>query len=320
MKSLVNEFSWSKSRDGTFLECPRQYWFQYYGAWGGWEVGADPRTREIYILKQLKTRQMWVGERVHTAVERTLRNLSASDKPLAIDAEEIIRITIEEMRLDFKSSRSGIYRSHPKSCGLIEHEYRMPVTRQQWREAAATAERCLRNFYGSELFREIRASSRAGWLELEEFSSFNLDGVKVHVVLDFARRQGDEILIYDWKTGGADERDNRVQMACYAFYAHQRWGASPEQVRPVEVNLNRGETTHYQLTSSDLERTKAYLAGSIADMRRMLRDAERNLAVEEDFRKINELRVCCRCKFSRVCDPEVLRMPPGPPAPAELFR
>ena len=286
MEQLVNEFSWSKSRDGTFLECSRQYWFQYYGSWGGWEVGADPRTREIYVLKQLKTRHMWLGERVHRAIERTLRNLAASPKPLAVDPDEIIRITIEEMRLDFKSSRAGIYRARPKSCGLFEHEYGIAVPNEEWRNVAATAERCLRNFYGSEIFRLIQASERKDWLELEDFSSFELEGVRVHVVLDFALRRDGDIVIYDWKTGGSDERDNRIQMACYAFYAHQKWGAAPEQVCPIEVNLNRGETTDYHLTTADLDRTRAYLAGSIADMRRVLRDTERNLAIEEDFPKI----------------------------------
>jgi CRISPR/Cas system-associated exonuclease Cas4 (RecB family) len=316
LAEIVNEFSWSKSRDGTFLECPRQYWFQYYGSWGGWEIGADRRTREIYILKQLQTRYMWLGKRVHTAIERSLRNLRASEKPLAVDVDEIIRITIEEMRSDYKSSRAGIYRKRPKSCGLFEHEYRLAVSDEEWKKAAETAGRCLRNFYGSELFRDIQSSSRADWLELEDFSSFDLDGVKVHVVLDFARRIGDEIIIYDWKTGGSDERDNRVQMACYAFYAHQKWDAAPEQVRPVEVNLNRGEMMQYSVTAADLERTRTYIQGSIADMRRLLRDPDRNQAVEEDFRKVNDVRTCGRCKFFRVCEPDVPFGPAGPPAGA----
>lgn len=312
MADLVNEFSWSKSRDGVFLECPRQYWFQYYGSWGGWEAQADVRTREIYILKQLKNRYMWIGDRVHRAIERTLRNLFMSPKPLAMNVDEIVRITLEEMRLDFKSSRDGRYRTQPKSCGLFEHEYGVPVAATEWKRLAGTVERCLLWFYSSDIFREIQDSSRDGWLELEEFSSFDLDGVRVHVVLDFARRQADQILIYDWKTGASNEQDNRVQMACYAFYASQRWGAPPERVHPIEVNLNRGEITRYRVSAADLDRTRAYLEGSIADMRRLLRDPQRNIAAEEDFRKINEGRACRRCRFARICDPEVLRETPAP--------
>src|SRR3989337_885626 len=34
---LVNEFSWSRTRDNAFKECRRRYYYQYNGAWGGWE-------------------------------------------------------------------------------------------------------------------------------------------------------------------------------------------------------------------------------------------------------------------------------------------
>ncbi len=54
MTEIKNEFSWSKSRDEVFRTCPRQYWFAYYGYWNGWLENALERTRQIYILKNLK--------------------------------------------------------------------------------------------------------------------------------------------------------------------------------------------------------------------------------------------------------------------------
>ena len=42
MAELTNEFSWSRSRDGTFQDCRRRYFYHYYGAWGGWEAAASP--------------------------------------------------------------------------------------------------------------------------------------------------------------------------------------------------------------------------------------------------------------------------------------
>ena len=304
-KILTNDFSWSKSREGTFSECKRRYWFQYYGSWGGWEAQADPRTREIYILKQLVSRHVWVGQVVHEAIERTLRNHQASPKPLAVDVEEIVGITLNRMRSDFKDSRSGLYRARPKSRGLIEHEYRLPVTDEDWKKAADIAERCLRNFYGSRLYAAILESPRGDWLEIEEYSSFDLDGVKVHVVLDFSYRQGDEITIVDWKTGGSDEAVNRFQLACYTIYAGRRWGAPPGKVRAVEYNLNRNQAVEHRLTEDDLDRTLSVVRGSIADMKRMLRDEARNVAVEDDFPRVNDLRTCGRCNFARVCRPDV---------------
>lgn len=91
------------------MECPRRYWFQECGSWVGWDAGADARAHEIYIPKQLKTRLVWAGERVHTPIERTLENLATSVRPQAFEVDEIVRITLEEMRLDFKSSRSKQY-------------------------------------------------------------------------------------------------------------------------------------------------------------------------------------------------------------------
>ena len=75
MAELKNEFSWSKSRDAAFRECLRRYFFQYYGAWGGWYNDAEPRTRKLYVLKQLKNRAMWAGEKVHDCIERGLQNV-----------------------------------------------------------------------------------------------------------------------------------------------------------------------------------------------------------------------------------------------------
>ena len=72
MAELVNDFSWSRTRDNVFQECRRRYYYQYYGAWGGWDADADPLIRRLYILKQLATRQMWAGRLVHEAVERSL--------------------------------------------------------------------------------------------------------------------------------------------------------------------------------------------------------------------------------------------------------
>jgi CRISPR/Cas system-associated exonuclease Cas4 (RecB family) len=319
-RALENRLAWSKSRDAVFLECPRQYWFQYYGFWEGWEVDAPPRTRRIYILKQLKSRHVWAGERVHASIERSLKNLAASSRPLAVDVDEIVEITLDEMRLDYRSSKAGQYRQRPKTCALFEHEYGLEVPDEEWKRIAASVERCLRNFYVSETFRRIADSVRSDWLECKDFSSFDLDGVKVYVVLDFAMREGGEVAIYDWKTGSSAGRDNRVQMACYAYYAHQRWQAEPGGIRTVEYNLNRNELLVRTPSAAELDWTRAYIEGSIADMRRLLRDSARNIAVEDDFRKVNDEQSCSRCAYLAVCEPPVLRarasdsVPAGPAA------
>ena len=126
MTEFRNEFSWSKTRDEVFKTCPRQYWFAYYGYWNGWLENAPKRTRQIYILKNLKNRHVWAGERVHECIQRSLNNIRRGIQVLPID--EIVTITVDQMRAEFRSSKSRNYWKNPKSCALFEHEYEIELT------------------------------------------------------------------------------------------------------------------------------------------------------------------------------------------------
>ena len=101
MSTFKNKFSSSISRDRVFQTCPRQYYLNYYGYWGGWEINAPQRVKQIYVLKQLKNRYMWAGAKVHDCIERTLINLRRGISVL--DVDQIIDITLNQMREEFKS-------------------------------------------------------------------------------------------------------------------------------------------------------------------------------------------------------------------------
>ena len=172
--NFPNEFSWSRSRDSTFQECRRRYYFQYYGSWGGWNAGVDPRTREIYILKQLKSRQMWAGEVVHRCIQRSLENLRSGIEPLPED--RVIAMTLDQMRLEWSRSRKGVYHAQPKATALFEHEYKVDVPDEVWKENARHVENCLRTFYRSEIFRDLSGLAREDWIEVEDLSNFSWKG------------------------------------------------------------------------------------------------------------------------------------------------
>jgi len=187
MTELKNEFSWSKTRDEIFKTCPRQYWFAYYGYWNGWLENAPERTRQIYVLKNLKNRQMWAGEKVHECIQRSFYNIRRGIKVLPID--EIVSITIDQMRAEFRSSKSKNYWKNPKSCGLLEHEYEVEVSDEEWKEAAGNVETCLRNFYASDIYDGLKSHLKDGWLEVEEFSSFYLDDIKINLVIGLRHKR-----------------------------------------------------------------------------------------------------------------------------------
>jgi len=274
--TLKNTLSWSVSRDNVFRECPRKYFFNYYGHWGGWLEDAPQRTREIYTLKQLKNRAMWVGQVVHDCIARTLQNISRGVPVLAL--EEILSITRALMRQDYRHSRRKQYRQNPKTyCGFFEHEYDIPVTDQQWKETAEDIYHCLKTFYESEHFETFRAIPPADYLEVERFSSFCIDGYNLLIKLDCAVREAENIVIWDWKTGKkASDKGLSFQMGCYAAYTQTTYRVELDRVVTRRFDLYRGEVHEDTVNQSSLDEILVYARGSIADMVAMLEDPAEN--------------------------------------------
>jgi CRISPR/Cas system-associated exonuclease Cas4 (RecB family) len=302
MSTFKNEFSWSISRDRIFQTCPRQYYFNYHGYWGGWEINAPQRVKQIYVLKQLKNRHMWAGEKVHDCIKHSLTNLQRGISVL--DVDQIVDITLNQMREEFRSSREKRYLTHPKTYALFEHEYEEPVSDADWKKTADNMEQCLRNFYSSETFNMLKELPRQMWLEVEDFSSFNLNNTKIWTVLDCSFRTDDGgVTIIDWKTGRSMSEDVSMQLSCYAMYAMDKWGIDPENVKLIEYNLLANQGVEFTVGAPEIENTKSYIAGSIADMQSLLVDAGENVPKDEEaFQKVEDKRVRADCNFQKVCD------------------
>ena len=57
------------------------------------------------------------------------------------------------------------------------------------------------------------------------------------------------------------------------------------------------------ITATEIKNTKAYIAGSIADMQSLLIDVGENVPKEEgEFKKVEDERVRTSCNFRKVCD------------------
>lgn len=303
-KAFRNDFNWSVSRDSAFLECPRQYYFNYYGYWGGWEFDAPQRVRQLYVLKQLKNQATWAGQVVHDCIKRSLDNISRGITVLPLD--EILSLTRDRMRQDFRSSRSGANWENPKNnCGLYEHEYDFDVPDEKWRETAERVDTCLTNFYKSDVYASMEQLPREDFLEIEKFSRFDLDGDEVIIKLDCATREKNSIVVWDWKTGRSEQTGLSFQMACYAYYAANAYRIPVRHVVTRRFELLRDELHEESISEGSLDELLNYIRGSIKDMKSLLDDPERNVAREERFTKVEKRNVCYRCNFLKLCKPQL---------------
>jgi hypothetical protein len=86
------------------------------------------------------------------------------------------------------------------------------------------------------------------------------------LAIDCAIREGDDILIYDWKTGKSLSEDLSIQLCCYALYAIEKWHVHPESLSIIEYNLPINKSNWFSVTHGDVEDIKGYITGSIKDM------------------------------------------------------
>ena len=298
MADLENTFSWSLSRDRTFQDCPRRYWFQYYGAWGGWSPDAPPEARELYLLKNITNLHLLAGDCVHRAIERVLGQFRRGQPA---DAEATVLWCKQEMQRSLEESRKGLWRENPKRfVRLFEHHYGPAPDRAVLETIAGKVGGSVRGFFASEAYALIRESDAALWLPIETLDSFVFEGTKVFAVPDFALRRDGEVILFDWKTGRKDER-NEDQVALYALFAAAKWGADPARVRGAPVYLLAGARFEAQrVTAEDMGRVGARMRASILEMRRRLADPDRNDARRQDFEP-HPGAVCSRCPFRGAC-------------------
>jgi len=303
MPDLVNEFSWSRSRDGLFQDCRRKYFYHYYGAWGGWEADAPKEVRALYVLKQLSSRQQWAGKVVHEGIEWVLRALfEGRDLPEAWLVDE----TVRRMRREWKASNERQYWTNPKAGGLFEHEHRIPVKPEDWQVLRDHVVRCLRNFYRLPLLADIRKTPRERWVMIEEIRAFDFEGTPVYSAPDFAYwTEGDRLALVDWKTGAPDPDSSALQLGCYALYAREVLRVDPERVDLLAVNLRDATVHPHPWDAAKLEEIRGHFQLSIRAMKAYLADAAANQALEGNFEKTEELRICRWCNFRSVCRPEL---------------
>lgn len=288
--AVATDFSWSVSRHDSFSTCRRKYFYSYYAS------NDDP---EIKRLKKLSALPLWAGNVVHETIETFLKSHDAIPSPEEQDA--IVRAAVHgDMLASWRESEAGSLRFR-----LFEHEYQVAVDADDKKIVVGTVMRSLRNFFRSDVLREIMALGRAQWLTVEDLVSFEVEGVPVFLRMDLAYRDKDgRVVIVDWKTGRGEGRFSEVQLAGYALYAAQQgWVKSADELRTELAYLALPRYVRRTVDQKRLDHARAFIAKSASTMKALLLDPMANLGRLEDFPMIDRPQICRRCNFRKLCFP-----------------
>src|SRR5262249_2114650 len=151
------------------------------------------------------------------------------------------------MREDYKHSRARAYwkeRQRLEFMGLMEHEDGEPLPDSEWKgvwDSGGAAPNRVFQAPGPGRGRGPRAPP---WLRVDEgadHSWFEMDGVKMFAIPDFAFRDHDgHITVVDWKTGALNTR-HEDQVVGYALYLAHRHRVEPQHIRCRLVFLSVGQ-------------------------------------------------------------------------------
>ncbi len=303
MAELRNEFSWSQTRSEKLKTCPRAYYWQYYGKWNGWKGDAPAEARLAYRLSKMTNLDLFAGSVVHEVTENVLRTARDGEPPPLEVAREDARRRLNE---GWTSSRERRYLVDPKAAvNLFEHYYQAPVGPSDIERIREKVFRCVENLYSSEALSFLRKIPPRDWLAVEALGHFHLDGVKVYAKPDVAVREGGTVFLFDWKSGKAAAQ-NDVQLAGYALFAIESYGAEPGSIETVLVYLKDGTVKSTTPDAALLDSARESIRESIKAMKGLLADAERNVARKEDFEMTSDRRTCRACFFRELCFPDGL--------------
>jgi len=107
----------------------------------------------------------------------------------------------------------------------------------------------------------------------------------------------------------APNPEDRFQLALYALYAESEWGVDPTTVHTADVYLTSGEIEEQTFTRQELDEVHATVGASLAQMREVHFDADREAGDVHAFPMLGEspgeARVCGRCNYRALCGREL---------------
>lgn len=304
MTELKNQFRWSKSRAATFSDCKRKYYLRYYQHWGGWEKDAPEINRIAYRLGKMVSMDTLVGSAVHEVLAnhfRALRNGQLRElKP---------ERPVEKMREVWRNAKKELWRSNPKRFPpLFEIYYQRIPPDEKLKKDAEKARRSIRNLKELPLYRSLREINHSDFLWVdpaaEKFSEETYFTVLPYEAIaspDLVYREGDRMVIVDWKTG-KEREDDRLQMGAAGLWARQRLPIEGNELKAVLVYLKTSSVLEFKLDEKITLQSEETIRQGMEAMSQYLKDPGRNIPLEiESFPLHNNRKFCWHCEFQEIC-------------------
>lgn len=298
---VLDGVEWSYSRRNLLEQCPRRYYFEYFGANSRYARN-EPLKAELRRLKQLQSRYERAGEIVHLVIRSYFRR-AQSGETFALPRMLSWARQLFEADIAFSRQAGSVTAPTPSKFPpalLSEYFHCDPDADAACAASLDTIDRSLRSFAESTVFARIRQTARHPQTGSELRFKLRMAGCRISGVVDLAANTKGMPGIVDWKTGQTTAGDDdSLQLAVYAIWGGRHFGCAPEDVRVFKAYLLPEKLIPFRSSSQALKLARA----------RIVQDAERMAAVHHygkqgvmrAFTACAQTRVCRLCRFRSVC-------------------
>ncbi len=281
---------WSRSQVSALGECRRKFALNLKS---GRDAAIDPVFASASRLKKLKNRHLWAGAFIHDEIGSILKLIRQGEA--VPEAESVIAALKEKMRNQFRGSRDSMEGAER----LFEHEYKINVAPEIWRGHWDTVEKSVRWFLGSKWLARLAGLGPECWKVVDELLEFDVNGIKSYVKMDCAVESEGKFFLIDWKTSAPDAK-SEPGLLVSALYAHEVWGAEPEQIEAVAVSLLDGRAFHATVDEDALMNAHLRIEEESAE----LEEAKSSLGSDPfAVEAASDRQLCRRCNFQALCYP-----------------
>ena len=294
---------WSYSRRSLLEQCPRAYYYQYYGA-NKRTAKAEPLKERLHFLKSLTNRHLRAGDIVHLVIRTYLNSLQKKD---VWDVRRVLSWASQIFQNDYSYSsayQQGAEHSNDRypPALLLEFYHDLENADRLFYESESRMIAALENFVSNPAFANFRNGVCHPNALIERSISIKNDRFSMRGKLDLAYPDGDRIAVVDWKIGKSEGNDDSLQLLSYALGAIKEFKCRPECIDLYRVHLSDSSIASYNVTKREVLRSESRI---IQDLERMeMMDDYGKQAFADAFTPCAQPQICKHCPFQDVCPKE----------------
>ena len=290
-KTNTGRLKWSHSKRSSLEQCPRGYYYKYYGA-NKKTAKEEPLKQQLIFLKNLNNRHLAAGIILHDLLRKYIEQMQVGK---TISLNYLLRQAKNRYRRRLGYIQGGKDKAIEIYYGFDNFEELIAETEDKLLLAIA-------NFVESPTFEVFRKFFSQSESLVEKNISIKTNLFSSGGKLDFAYVDGDRLVIVDWKLGGSAGSQDTLQLMSYAYFASEEFNHEPLKIDLCQAHLASNVISSFGIGEHNILGTKNRIIQDLEIMNRVHDYGQRG--VSGAFTPCGQPRICQLCPFQEICPKE----------------